>query len=357
MTCIFFIYIWSTVHSVAHYINFSKLPNGNSNYFTWGVGFTGHLLIAILVWIGVFSSKFVRRKMFHKFIASHLVLGSMYIIFMYLHQTFCFIRTDQKKCPLPTSWIWVTCPFVLYIFETIYKYTQTPIRNYTVVKHGSGNVFELQFPLPKSFAGKTIWLCCPSISYIEWHPFAVTYYNDTTVTCSVVIKESGNWTRKLAIALGLPKGMPIISPPHFLIYGPFYTSFVDTDLIQILNTNNTKCVIVTSGLGITTFANVITQVSKNHTIVIIAKHFRDISWIIQSLQDFTVYFFFTAMEQTYISDLGSTNFYYVFRRPDNTDLEHIFTNVQYVFHSGNMNVKSRLESECLKRGINFRHYE
>jgi len=331
------IYIWSVVHTIAHYINFSKLRN--APYTNWGIGFTGHMLVAILIVLGILSLPIIRKQLFHKFFASHIILVTGYIVFMYLHQSFCFIKTDRGTCPLPTWWIWVTIPLILYTLETVWKFTRKPIIQYNVITH-TQQLIELQLPLPKTFAGKWIRLYCSRASLIEWHPFAVTNYNDDTVMCSIHIKSRGDWTRRLIKLLS----EPIIQPPVFRIDGPF----LHLPYHFATNIVNNRCLVFASGIGLTTFAyDIFNSPSSNTKLVIICKDITDIQWFNSSnsgnkFSKLNVHCFFTNPGTTPLVERAINEndrqilTTYSMGRPTDTDIQELIRDwkPEYIYHSG-----------------------
>lgn len=280
-----FVLTWSAVHSVSHYINFSKLKN--PPYFNWGVGYTGIFLWILLISLFSVAANCIRTLYFHKFIYYHTVIFVLFVIFSFIHQSFCFIKTDSGKCPIPISWIFVTPPFILLLAENAWKYigqrSRISIRH--VVKHN--NIIEIQLPLERSFAGKTVWICCPQISYFEWHPFTVT--NTDLDIASIHFKLRGNWTSKFAKSLGIEfdKGQvfPVIFP-DVLVQGPFHCYPKNT--LQSIQTSDS--IIIANGIGITTFAYLLTQIqnlnvlSTSLNVLFIVKYPTELDWLMPTLQ-------------------------------------------------------------------------
>ncbi|WAR08375.1 NOX3-like protein [Mya arenaria] len=90
----------------------------------------------------------------------------------------------EPKCPLPqftgsspSTWQWIVGPVVLYVLERFVRFFRSnqQVVISKVVKHPS-KVFELQMR-KKGFSmgpGQYIFLQCPKISHLEWHPFTLT---------------------------------------------------------------------------------------------------------------------------------------------------------------------------------------
>lgn len=352
---VFYIYLWSIIHSIAHYVNFQKLKT--PPYFSWGVGFTGHWLLVMLMCILIFSLPPFRRYFFHKFIIIHVTGLFLIIGFLYLHQSFCFIKTDNNTCPLPLSWLWITLPFILYICETIYKYTSCNAQLVNYIYHSS-NVIELKIhrstQLYNNITGKIVWICCKNASYFEWHPFAITSLNYSSDSYSIIIKNRGNWTKKVFNQLLYHNDLSL------LVYGPFYN--LSKSFISHIQHNPT--ILIASGIGITTFSSVLFKLFTNELycklhVIIIVKTPHEIEWIIPTLESlikyksthFSVSFYFT---DTTIVNIPRFTFNYSIGRPDiknelfNTFIYNNFANYKniYLYHSGNKNVTTCIRNAC-----------
>ena len=348
---IVYLYIWCIVHVISHYINFSKLIASNkislSQLLSWGVGYTGHFLIICFILFFVFSLPYFRKNKYHIFMTMHYVLLILVVVFTIIHGSFCFFKPDPKsgiKCFLPTTWLWVSIPFVIYCVEIFIKYSKKhKIYN---VKRYSNDIFEIELKLSPKYYGKTVNICCPAISLIEWHPFAVT-------NNSICIKIRGNWTTKFAKLLGiLPDSVISTVYPFILIDGPFHCT--PKNINQIIS--NKTCVFIASGIGLTSFYQLFHNLSENITIknthiLIICQKFKDIEFcieilnIINNIPNVNLHLFFTS--ETYHCENLSLS--YSFGRPH---FESIFSTVNiihdpsdpaYVFFSGKNSIYKSLK--------------
>lgn len=68
---------------------------------------------------------------------------------------------------------------LIWIYERILREVRSRHRTYIskVIQHPS-NVMEIQIKKEKTTtrAGQYIFICCPEISYFQWHPFTLTRY-------------------------------------------------------------------------------------------------------------------------------------------------------------------------------------
>ena len=124
----------------------------------------------------------------------------------------------------------------------------------------------------QSYAGKTIWICCPLISYLEWHPFTVCMYKNNR--CYLYYKIRGDWTSKFYETLIKEKQLSL------LVEGP-YCSLPS----NILNTITKKqVVLVSTGIGITPYINLCKQILDNDIlvnnlhIIVIIRHEKEMQW-------------------------------------------------------------------------------
>lgn len=282
-----YILIWSGVHSIAHYINLSK--SKKQEYLTWGVGYTGIILWILLLFVAVCCiHKSVLR---HTNNCTHHLIFLLFFLFLLFHQSFCFVKTDNGKCPFPISWIFVTPPLLIFLAENLFKYFNsiTTIKN--VIKHN--NIIEFVTPLDATFAGKTVWLCCPQINYFEWHHFVVTATTGSYpyTNTSIHFTPHDTWTKKFAKLLGVEFDarlygltFPVVLP-KILVQGPFHC--YPKHILNTIQTSN--CVLIADDIGTTTFSYLLSQLQNltvltpTLTILFIVKHPFDLDWLLPTL--------------------------------------------------------------------------
>lgn len=289
----FYIVFWTLLHTIAHYINLIGFVHRPDLLLSWGIGFTGHFLLLIILVTSIFALPIVRQKMFHKFIYIHVFCFVLFVAFILIHQSFCFIKL--YTCPFLWSWVYYIIPFVIYISEYIWRYCGYYIKSYKVRVHACAshantqNYIQLLLPLPKYWAGKRVWICCPSISYFEWHPFALSLYDDSIVCTSLFFKDRGNWTNKLVNALGASSdSVPFPVPlPKLLIHGPFI--YCPSSFLNNLTTK--PSIIFSFGIGITSFSFYLQQIVEQNIaitntlhIVLTVKHHSEISWMMDIIK-------------------------------------------------------------------------
>ncbi|XP_040029411.2 NADPH oxidase 1 [Gasterosteus aculeatus] len=247
--------------------------------FTSIAGLTGVIITLALILIITSSMEVIRRSYFEVFWYTHhlfvvffiglVIHGTGYIVRkqwnMELHNvTFCRDRSSDwgriPQCPVPQfkggpaqTWWWVIGPMVLYIFERVLRfirYTQA-VTYRKIVLHPS-KVLELQL-IKNGFkmeVGQYVFLNCPQISQLEWHPFTMTSAPEEDFF-AVHIRSAGDWTDKLIdIMQTLPEGA---QGPKMGVDGPFGTASEDVFDYEV-------SMLVGAGIGVTPFASILKSI-------------------------------------------------------------------------------------------------
>ncbi|XP_050391270.1 cytochrome b-245 heavy chain [Patella vulgata] len=185
----------------------------------------------------------------------------------------CYKKFDQwdsiKECPIPQfsgsppqSWIWILIPVIIFIIERIVRFVRSfqKVVITKVVKHPS-NVYELQMQKKGFYAepGQYVFLHCPSISQLEWHPFTLTSAPGED-HISVHIRRAGDWTEELAKKCHVDEEefQEAWKLPKIAIDGPYGTATEDFFRFDI-------AVLIASGIGVTPFASVLRYISHKYS--------------------------------------------------------------------------------------------
>ncbi|XP_039976430.1 NADPH oxidase 1 [Xiphias gladius] len=248
--------------------------------FTTIAGLTGVIITLALILIITSSMEVIRRSYFEVFWYTH----HLFIIFyagLVFHGagrivrsqqqtdpphnfTFCKDRSDEwgriPECPIPQfaggfpqTWMWVIGPMILYLCERLLRfirYMQT-VRYRKIVMRPS-KVLELQLVKNgfKMEVGQYVFLNCPAISQLEWHPFTMTSAPEEDFF-SVHIRSAGDWTDKLiSIMQQLPEGT---QGPKMGVDGPFGTASEDVFDYEV-------SMLVGAGIGVTPFASILKSI-------------------------------------------------------------------------------------------------
>lgn len=248
--------------------------------FTTIAGLTGVIITLALILIITSSMEVIRRSYFEVFWYTH----HLFIIFfagLVFHGagrivrsqqttnpphnfTFCKNRSDEwgkiPECPIPQfaggfpqTWMWVIGPMILYLCERVLRfirYMQTV--KYRKIVMRPSKVLELQLVKSgfKMEVGQYVFLNCPAISQLEWHPFTMTSAPEEDFF-SVHIRSAGDWTNKLIdIMQKLPEGA---QGPKMGVDGPFGTASEDVFDYEV-------SMLVGAGIGVTPFASILKSI-------------------------------------------------------------------------------------------------
>ncbi|XP_043204589.1 NADPH oxidase 5-like isoform X2 [Amphibalanus amphitrite] len=210
-----FIFIYSAVHTIAHFINFAVnvvppdgalaiLNEGNYTYAEWLLtmkpgqfglvpGFanpSGVALMAILIVMVICSQPFVRKKgNFEVFYWTHLLYVPFYILLI-LHA--------------PHFWHWFIVPGLLYLLERLIRLVRTKTgHGRTYISSGillPSKVTHLVIKRPASMdyhPGDYLFVNIPAIAKYEWHPFTISSAPEQDETLWLHIRALGGWTHRL----------------------------------------------------------------------------------------------------------------------------------------------------------------
>ncbi|XP_005869953.1 PREDICTED: NADPH oxidase 1 isoform X3 [Myotis brandtii] len=264
------------------WLNPMQSPNMTVIYMTFTSipGFTGVIITIVLVLMVTSSMEFIRRSYFEVFWYIHHIF-IIYFIGLGIHGISGIVRGQTEEsikeshphrcaeffekwddhdfhCKSPQfegnsaeSWKWILAPGVLYIFERILRFyrSQQRVMITKVVMHPS-KVLELQM-IKRGFSmevGQYIFVNCPSISYLEWHPFTLTSAPEEDFF-SIHIRAAGDWTENLIKAFE-QQHSPI---PRIEVDGPFGTASEDVFQYEV-------AMLIGAGIGVTPFASILKSI-------------------------------------------------------------------------------------------------
>uniref|UniRef100_A0A4W6EVT7 NADPH oxidase 2 n=1 Tax=Lates calcarifer TaxID=8187 RepID=A0A4W6EVT7_LATCA len=258
--------------------------------FTTIAGLTGVAITLALILIITSSMEVIRRSYFEVFWYTHH-LFIIFFIGLVFHgygrivrgQTPASLKANNPEvcadqfedwgkngsyCPVPEfagnppgTWKWVLAPMILYVCERlvrIYRSHQKVVIT-KVVMHPS-KTLELQMK-KKGFSmevGQYVFIQCPSVSRLEWHPFTLTSAPEEDYF-SAHIRIVGDWTQALYEACGGDKNetQEAWKLPKIAIDGPFGTASEDVFRYEVV-------MLVGAGIGVTPFASILKSVWYKH---------------------------------------------------------------------------------------------
>lgn len=173
----------------------------------------------------------------------------------------CYLIRPQFTAPGAMTWKFVVAPLILYLLERLLRIYRSfqEVKILKVVKHPS-KVMEIQMKKQgfRCEAGQYIFLKCPKISRMEWHPFTLTSAPEECYF-SVHIRDAGDWTNSLHKEFELAdSGMNNVRDcPRLAVDGPFGTSSADVMKYDVI-----MC--IGAGIGVTPFASILKSVWYQH---------------------------------------------------------------------------------------------
>ncbi|EER24365.1 hypothetical protein D8B26_005327 [Coccidioides posadasii str. Silveira] len=282
---------FSWIHTVAHWVNYAQLAAKQglgvagfllANVVT-GPGWTGYIMLIALMAMALTSIGKRRRANFERFWYTHH-LFVIFFFFWAFHGAFCMIKPDYPPfcAGIGVFWMYWIYGAVIYLVERLLREIRGRHKTYItkVVQHPS-NVVEIQMKKEKTKtrAGQYIFLCCPTVSVWQYHPFTLTSAPEEDYI-SVHIRCVGDFTKALAKTLGCTfdegkgkggKGKtgvvgvnnqmapddvdPSIRRvlPRIYVDGPFGSASEDVFKYEV-------AVLVGAGIGVTPFASILKSI-------------------------------------------------------------------------------------------------
>ncbi|XP_034341100.1 NADPH oxidase 2 [Arvicanthis niloticus] len=272
------------------YLNFAreKIKNPEGGLYvavTRLAGITGIVITLCLILIITSSTKTIRRSYFEVFWYTHH-LFVIFFIGLAIHgaerivrgQTsesleehnldYCADKIKEwgkiKECPVPKfagnppmTWKWIVGPMFLYLCERLVRFwrSQQKVVITKVVTHPFKTI-ELQMKKKgfKMEVGQYIFVKCPKVSKLEWHPFTLTSAPEEDFF-SIHIRIVGDWTEGLFNACGCDKQefQDAWKLPKIAVDGPFGTASEDVFSYEVV-------MLVGAGIGVTPFASILKSV-------------------------------------------------------------------------------------------------
>ncbi|KAI9772020.1 MAG: hypothetical protein M1840_001308 [Geoglossum simile] len=281
------IFLFSWVHTIAHWNNFAQLAAKNKlgfkgfleANFVSGPGWTGYIMLAAITAMAFTSAEKPRRANFERFWYTH----HLFIIFFLawsVHGAWCMIKPDFQPFCAGTGVFWEYWMYggFIYLIERVLREVRGRHKTFItkVVQHPS-NVVEIQIKKEntKTRAGQYIFICCPEVSIWQYHPFTLTSAPEEDYI-SVHVRCVGDFTRALGRALGCDferksggdskvvgvskdeKGMEVDPAirrilPRIYVDGPFGSASEDVFKYEV-------ALLVGAGIGVTPFASILKSI-------------------------------------------------------------------------------------------------
>ncbi|XP_020573372.1 respiratory burst oxidase homolog protein A isoform X2 [Phalaenopsis equestris] len=172
-------------------------------------GVTGIIMVVCMTVAFTLATRWFRRSLvklprpfdrltgFNAFWYSHHLFVLVYALLIVHGQHLYFIHHWYLK----TTWMYLCAPLLLYMGERTLRFLRSGYYSVRLLKVAiyPGNVLALQISKPPGFrykSGQYMFVQCPAVSPLEWHPFSITSAPGDDYL-SIHIRQLGDWTREL----------------------------------------------------------------------------------------------------------------------------------------------------------------
>ncbi|XP_076455954.1 dual oxidase 2-like [Babylonia areolata] len=218
--------------------------------FQWWVfgtmtGFTGVLLVVVLVILYVFATQTARRYIFSLFWMTHKLFIVMYVLTL-VHGASVLV---QK----PLFFAYFIGPAALYMLDKLVSLSRKKTQ-LSIIKAQNlpSDVTMLEFKRPPRFeykSGMWVRIACLSQGKDEYHPFTLTSapHEDTL---KVHIRALGPWTWNIRETFDPDNLGPLVRYPKLYLDGPYGAGQQDWYQYEV-------SVLVGAGIGVTPYASIL----------------------------------------------------------------------------------------------------
>ncbi|XP_022845462.1 respiratory burst oxidase homolog protein A-like [Olea europaea var. sylvestris] len=245
-------------------------------------GVTGILMIIFMLVAFTLATRQFRRSLitlpkpfnrltgYNAFWYSHHLFVLVYILLI-IHGVFLYLVHKWYK---KTTWMYLALPVLLYAGERTLRFFRSGLYTVRLLKVAiyPGNVLALQMSKPPQFkykSGQYMFVQCPAVSKLEWHPFSITSAPGDDYL-SVHIRQLGDWTQQLKKVFSEACEPPVCgrsgllradettkgSLPKLLIDGPYGAPAQDYFKYDVL-------LLVGLGIGATPFISILKDLLNN----------------------------------------------------------------------------------------------
>lgn len=181
-------------HTLMHLFNYARAPGPSLDRFGVWPWISGGIICVLMLLMYGSAADNVKRGQFEMFWYSHHGFVGF----------FAFLLLHGAKGWNPNFWKWFLLPGTLYFIERmlrVYRAKQDVVL--LSVTNMKPNVFSLEFAKQGVFSspykeGQYIFLKCPTLSEIQWHPFTISSApQEKTVTVHIKKQGHGSWTSEL----------------------------------------------------------------------------------------------------------------------------------------------------------------
>ncbi|CAI2375561.1 unnamed protein product [Moneuplotes crassus] len=217
--CGFLLTVYSIVHSFCHLAGSLRILSGKDNVdeinkkkggrdfdevptyielvTTTLPGITGVFLLLIICIMAITSTKWVRMNYFQLFGYTHMALFPLFCLLLLIHGCDFWFNFG-----VPYAIILVTPGFVTLIIQQIMRVMSNKINHFEIidVSLSSDSTYMLVYlQKPKDYKlihGQYVFVNCPVINALQWHPYTVASSPNNPYLI-LMVKGAGDWSLKL----------------------------------------------------------------------------------------------------------------------------------------------------------------
>ena len=339
----------SIIHTICHTVNYIKAHTFQLNVISTGIILW--ILLLLVMFVPLASTRYYTHfYLYHTFGFCFIVIGSM------IHGSWCFYNITCNKTQ-PFLYILPFLCFYLFVKLVIYfRYPTLTVLNHIIHDNNDKGIIELSLKWngDKAIGGKTVYLNCPQLNILTWHPFTVVeqrYHGDVKNGQHFVIfiKVFDNWTQQLKHKLNARTKL------SFKLQVPCHS---EKSSSKTNTTLPTKRLFICSGIGLTKYLHLFTPLTSdqltNCYFVFIVQNTSELTPFIKYLcllkQCSFVKLFVTQDKSSYSSSL--LDFDVIYSRPDfHLIFQHLYLHNRHhrqdkvlINFTGNIGIKQNIVS-------------
>ncbi|WP_299402884.1 EF-hand domain-containing protein [Acaryochloris sp. IP29b_bin.148] len=247
------IFVLAVIHTVAHIVNHIfesqafKINYPLHFFLLYGPGYTGSLLMLLLLLMWYTSLPFIReKKKFNLFFNMHLAYVPL-ISLLFVHG--------------PHFYRWAAVPIAAFLVERLVRFQRRKQKTHVIDAQILPNdVLSLAIARPHNFsfrASDYLYLKCPNISTNEWHPFTISSPPEQGNALSLHIRAVGSWTGTLFSEFRdlIQKRDKDVSVPQIPVYldGPYHSPSSNIEQSEY-------AILIAGGIGVTPYASLLQSI-------------------------------------------------------------------------------------------------
>ncbi|KAF3438067.1 hypothetical protein FNV43_RR20823 [Rhamnella rubrinervis] len=190
---------------------------------------------------------------YNTFWYSHHLFIPVYALLI-IHSMFLFLTDNAAE---KTTWMYIAVPVLIYAGERILRAIRSGCCEVEILKASlyPGKVLSLKLQKPEGFSyqsGMYIFIQCPQISPLEWHPFSLTSGPEDDYL-RVHIRTLGDWSHQIFSLFQEATSTGVKEHPKIYIDGPYGAASQDHIKYDIV-------LLIGLGIGATPFISILKDI-------------------------------------------------------------------------------------------------